>query len=395
METNVKQESQTNKPKSGLEMFASEIVAKNKFIKASFGGFAGSGKSRTASEFVAGAYKQLECTKPIMIIDNEKGSRFLIPFFKKELPGVQVLLKDTTSLADVLQAMEFLNRGEIDFLFIDSLSKVWYNYVQQYKDKNRTTFMQLLDWGKILPAWQSEFSDKFVNINGSIVFTGRGGYTYDKEDDTINEAGQITKKGAMVKSGVKMKMAGETPFEPDVNIWMEQDQEISGTGELTVWREAHVMKDRSGVIDGRVFKNPAYTDFKPIMDFICDLQTGEVNGISDDRNMAPSENWEAKDRRDQREIYLEEIEAVFNALSLGTSVEAKKFKVNILERVFGETSWKAIEKMPIEKLEAGTLTIKNFKTKYLEALPESYDKGMAILDEAIKDVFAFSENGMK
>lgn len=390
-----KVENQNNKPKSGLEMFASEIVAKNKFIKASFGGFAGSGKSRTASEFVAGAYKQLGCTKPIMILDNEKGSRFLIPFFKKELPGVQVLLKDTVSLADVLQAMEFLNRGEIDFLFIDSLSKVWYNYVQQYKEKNRVTFMQLMDWGKILPAWQAEFSDKFVNISGSIVFTGRGGFTYDKEDDVKNEAGQVTKKGAMVKSGVKMKMAGETPFEPDVNIWMEQEQELSGTGELKVWREAHVMKDRSGAIDGKVFKNPVYNDFKPIMDFVCDLETGEVSGVSDERNLAPSENWEAKDRRDQREIYLEEITAVFESLSLGTSVEAKKFKVNILEKIFGTAAWTAVSKLPMEKLEGGVMTLKNFKIQYLKSLPESYDKGLEILDEAIKDVFVFSENGIK
>ena len=393
MET-TKVENQTHITKSGLEMFASEIVAKNKFIKASFGGFAGSGKSRTASEFVAGAYKQLGCTKPIMIIDNEKGSRFLIPFFKKELPDVKVLLKDTVSLADVLQAMEFLNRGEIDFLFIDSLSKVWYNYVQQYKEKNRTTFMQLMDWGKILPAWQGEFSDKFVNISGSIVFTGRGGFTYDKEEDQKNEAGQVIKKGAMVKSGVKMKMAGETPFEPDVNIWMEQDQEL-GTDGLKVWREAHVMKDRSGAIDGKVFKNPTYTDFKPIMDFVCGLQTGEVNGASDERNLAPSENWEAKDRRDNREICLEEIEVVFNSLALGSTADAKKFKVEILEKIFGTAAWTAIGKLPIEKLEAGVMTLKNFRVKYLEALPDGYDAGKAILDEAIKDVFVFSENGVQ
>jgi len=28
------------------------------------------------------------------------------------------------------------------------------------------------------------------------------------------------------KSGVKMKLAGETPFEPDLNVWMELQQEI-------------------------------------------------------------------------------------------------------------------------------------------------------------------------
>lgn len=388
--TNLEKNS-NGKSASSLELFANEIVAKNKFIKASFGGFAGSGKSRTASEFVAGAYKQLGCTKPIMVLDNEKGSRFLIPFFQKELPGVKVMLKDTVSLADVLKAMEFLDKGEIDFLFVDSLSKVWYNYVQQYKEKNRISFMQLMDWGKILPAWQAEFSDRFVNISGSIVFTGRGGFTYDKEEEEKDENGRVTKKAAFVKSGVKMKMAGETPFEPDVNIWMDQQQELNPKGELTVWREAQIMKDRSGMIDGKVFKNPTYNDFKPIMDFLCGLPTGEVSGVSDSSNMAPGENWESKNRRDQREIYQEEIEAVFHALSLGSSNDAKKLKVTILEKIFGTASWVAIGKLDLPKLEQGVLILKDFKLKYIQANPEGYDNAVKILDKAIDDVFIFDK----
>ena len=122
-----------------LQDFASEMASKGNFIKASFGGFAGSGKTKTASEFLAGAYKDLGHTKPLLIIDNEKGSRFLIPFFKKELPNTKVFVKDTRSLADVLEAMKMLQSGEIEALFIDSLSKVWYQYVADYKAKNRLT----------------------------------------------------------------------------------------------------------------------------------------------------------------------------------------------------------------------------------------------------------------
>ena len=125
--------------KTNLSDFAAPIKAKNNFIKASFGGFAGSGKSRTACEFIIGAYKELKCTKPILIIDNEKGSRFLIPFFKKA--GIEVLLKDTIELGDILQAFDYLNAGEIDFLFIDSLTKVWYKYVDDYRELNKRVFM--------------------------------------------------------------------------------------------------------------------------------------------------------------------------------------------------------------------------------------------------------------
>lgn len=399
METNVKKESPPQngqsknfqQGKSSLESFASEMVAKNHFIKASFEGFAGSGKSRTSSEFVAGVYKQLGCTKPILIIDNEKGSRFLIPFFKKQLPKTKVFLKDTNELADILQAMTLLDSGEIDFLFIDSLSKVWYKYVADYKQKNKIAFMTLQDWGKILPAWQAEFSDRFVNIAGSIVFTGRGGFTYEREEDTKDDSGRVTKKGAFVKSGVKMKMAGETPFEPDINIWMEQEQSISEKGDVSVWREAHIMKDRSGQIDGKTFKNPTYKDFKPIIDFLGALATGEVSGATNTTNLAPSENWEAKDRREQREICLEEIKSVFDVLSFGQSADAKKTKVSILERLFTTPSWTAIEGLPLDVLKSGIENLKAFRALYEKEKPDTFEATMAVLSKCIDDQFVFDK----
>jgi hypothetical protein len=239
-----------------LEDFATDLAAGNRFVKAGFGGMAGAGKSRTATDFVIGSYQDLGYTKPIMVIDNEKGSRFLIPQFKRA--NIRAILKETTSLDDVLTAFDFLRAGEIDFIFIDSLTKVWYRYCREYLEKNRKVFMELQDWGKLLPKWQETFSDVFVQAQGSIVFTGRGGFSYEKEEDTVDERGKV-KKGQFVKSGVKMKLAGETPFEPDLNIWMEQKQEIDGDGTLRTWRESQIMKDRSGLLDGKVFKNPTYT----------------------------------------------------------------------------------------------------------------------------------------
>src|SRR5690606_11426061 len=109
-------------------------------------------------------------------------------------------------------------------------------------EDNRRRFMELSDWGKILPAWQETFADRFVSAEGSIVFTGRGGFTYEKEEDETDERTGKVKKGQFVKSGVKMKVAGETPFEPDLNLWMERQEEITSDG-LKVWREAHIMKD--------------------------------------------------------------------------------------------------------------------------------------------------------
>lgn len=330
-----------------LNDFASELVAGKKFVKAAFSGFAGGGKSRTASEFVIGAYHALGCTKPAMIIDNENGSRFLVPLFRNA--GIKALLKQTTSLEDVLAAIDFLNKGEIDFLFADSLTKVWYRYIRDYLAKNRKVFMGLDDWGKVLPKWQESFSDVFVAAQGSIVFTGRGGFEYTKEDDEYDEETGRKKKGGYVKSGVKMKMAGETPFEPDLNVWMEREEEITSSG-IRVWREALIMKDRSGLIDGKTFVNPTFADFQPFIGYIVDEPTGAVAGETYSRNLAPGENYDSYARKTSKQIALEEIQEEIVKLHPGQTKDDKTSKANLLEELFSTRSWTAVENLSLEKL---------------------------------------------
>jgi hypothetical protein len=181
--------------KMKLNEFANKLSAKNHFVKASFGGFQGAGKTRTATEFIIGCYKDMKLTKPVLILDNEKGSRFLIPILKKA--GIEAIAKDTTHLKDIHQAFEFLNTGQIDFLFIDSLTKIYYQFIKDYKQKNRKQRMLLQDWGTVLPAWQEEFSDRFVEVEGNIVFTGRAGFEYAKEEDEKDDKATLLTKGSL------------------------------------------------------------------------------------------------------------------------------------------------------------------------------------------------------
>ena len=324
-----------------LKDFATKIAAENSFIKASFGGFAGSGKTRTASELIIGFYKKTGLKAPLLIIDNEKGSRFLVPMF--ENAGVETYVKETVSLPDVLQAFKMLQSGEIGFLFIDSLTKVWYQYVRDYKAANRRTFMTLQDWGKILPSWQEQFADVFVNTVGNIVFTGRGGYTYDMEEN------EETHKKEFVKSGVKMKMAGETPFEPDLNIWMEINQDMV-EGRPVLSRIGLIMKDRSGLIDGKEFVNPTFKNFEPVIDYLLNVKKGDVAKTSDSTNITPSESFESQNRRDKKEIELEKVTNLMVKFGLGSSADDKKLKIAIMEKFFNTVAWSEVEKMAVEKL---------------------------------------------
>jgi hypothetical protein len=327
-----------------LKDFASSLVAENSFIKASFAGFAGSGKTRTATEFIIGCCKKMEITKPVLIIDNEKGSRFLVPIFRQA--GITAIVKETVTLADVLESFKFLNRGEIGFLFIDSLTKVWYQFVRDYKTANKKTFMTLQDWGKILPDWQEKFADVFVSLVGNCVFTGRGGFQYEMEEN------EETHKKEFVKSGVKMKMAGETPFEPDLNIWMEMDQDYNPqTGKNRVFRRGTIMKDRSGLIDGKVFENPTFKHFEPVVNFLLSVEKGNVSKTSDSSNLAAFESY--NDRKVLKTTMLEEVQNALVKKWPSTSAAEKQAKIKAIEEAFGTNSWTAIENMHVDKVSIG------------------------------------------
>lgn len=348
-----------------LSDFATQLTAKNHFIKASFGGFQGAGKSRTATEFIIGAYKDLKCSKPILIVDNEKGSRFLIPIFKKA--GINAIAKDTTSLTDVHAAFDYLKSGEVDFLFIDSLTKIYYKFIKDYKAKNKKSFMSLPDWGKILPVWQEEFSDRFVNAEGNIVFTGRGGFEYQKEDDTKDENGNVTEKGAFVKSGFKMKIAGETPYETDLNVWMELEKSLKD-GKPHQTNNAYILKDRSDTINGKIFEMPKYKHFKPIINFILGLPVGEVAQETSSENLTPGNDFEYYEKKQAKIIEMEKIEAVFELNNLGSprSAEEKKIKAMIIQKIFGTTSKTEIEKMNVGQLNFNRATLEELFTEIKE-----------------------------
>ncbi|MBK8946410.1 MAG: AAA family ATPase [Ignavibacteriae bacterium] len=341
-----------------LSDFAKPLISKDHFIKASFGGFQGSGKTRTAFEFITGTYKQMKLSKPILILDNEKGSRFLINLFKKN--KIEAIAKETTSLKDVQESFNFLQKKEIDFLFIDSLTKIYYRYIKDYRLRNNKNFMTLQDWGKILPLWNEEFSEKFVQSEGNIVFTGRGGFEYEKEEDEKDENGVVTQKGQFVKSGFKMKIAGETPYETDLNVWMNSNDIYNKEGKPTKEIFGYVLKDRSDSINGKVLSFPTFKDFKPVINFIQNLPTGIV-AEETEKNLIPTDK-DYFERELRRKIEIEKIEGVFELNNLGTprANEDKKVKTAIIQKIFGTTSKTEIEKMLPNEL--------NFRRQELEEL---------------------------
>ncbi len=137
---------------------------------------------------------------------------------------------------------------------------------------------------------------------------------------------------------------------------MQQEQDVSSRG-LTVWREAQIMKDRSGLIDGMTFRNPTYEDFRPFVRYLIDAPAGAVQGESSSENLAPGENFESYDRKRKREIALEEIQEEIVRMYPGSSADMKQAKAALVEKLFNTRSWTAVENKPLSDLERARNTL--------------------------------------
>ncbi len=343
-----------------LNDFATKLIAESNSLKAAFGGMAGSGKSYNSMQFIIESYKEFKLKKPLLIIDNEKSSKFLKPFFDDA--KIEVYINQSDTLRDVQQGFEFLRKGEIDFLFIDSLTNVYKRFVEDYKKSEKVTFMSLLHWGRVIPLWDRDFTKPFIELNGNICFTGRGGYEWTKDADELNNNGEVIKKGEMYKDNVKLKLPGEAAFEPDFIGWCASHATPNGKG-LEVYHTVHVIKDRSTRLDGKLLVNPKPVDFKPYIDFMQKLKIGDVHGtIRSNNELIPAgADREYYKRLEQKQISIEKIKSYFDKFGLsGTSKDAKQINTLIAEKVFGTTSWKEIENASLEAVENHLRTISIF-----------------------------------
>lgn len=316
------------------------------YFKGAFQGFAGSGKTHTMASVAIGLHKRIGSTKPIVIFDTERASKFLKPLFAEA--GIEVLVRESKSLADLQKTMDFMDSGASDILLMDSLSHVWEHFLAAYAEKKNRTRLEFQDWGVLKPMWKREFSDRFVNGEYHAMFTGRAGYEYS------NEKNEETGKREVYKSGVKMKVEGETAYEPDMLVFMERFEEVM-TDKKAVWREATVIKDRSRLLDGKTFKNPTYEDFAPAIDALLDSPVPRdafVAPEGDTAAMFKTEESTMQWRRDKDKA-MEEIEGLLSRIAPGSTGKDKTLKLELLDEVFGTTSMTAIGEMKLDELRTG------------------------------------------
>jgi hypothetical protein len=271
-------------------------------------------------------------------------------------------VREAKSLADLKRTMDFMRSGISDILLIDSISHVWEGVLAAYAESKRRTRLEFQDWGIIKPTWKREFSDPFVNDEYHAIFTGRAGYEYG------NEKNEETGKREVYKSGIKMKVEGETAYEPDMLVLLERFEEVLGDTKK-VWREATIIKDRSTLLDGMTFKNPGYADFAPAIEALLDSPIPKDAFLAPEGDTAvlfKTEESTIQWRRDKDKA-MEEIEGLLARIAPGNTGKDKTLKLELYDEVFGTTSITAIGEMKLEELRAG----------YRKLMDLAVEKGMA------------------
>lgn len=321
-----------------------EAEVTSAFLKMGIMGFAGAGKTYTASQTSIGLIHYMRergveyADRPAFFLDTETGSDWVKPQF--EVADIKLFTAKTRSFVDLMAAVKEAE-SSASILLVDSISHFWTEICNSYmKQKNRTR-LQFEDWAFLKKEW-GKFTDLFINSNLHIIICGRAGYEYDYFQD---EAG----KKQLEKTGIKMKAEGEMGYEPSLLVLMEREMDMETN---IVHRSASIIKDRSTAIDGKTFSNPTFETFMPHIKYLN--LGGRQLGVDTSRNSDGSIPADERDNRAlHRKIVLDEIESLLVLHFPGQSAGDKRSKLELIKKNF-HASWTEMEKlMPLSDLRAG------------------------------------------
>ena len=353
------------------------------FLKMALEGFSGTGKSYTAGLIACGLHDMIKSKKPIALYYTERAGIGSIKKFYDDRKK-EVISKESRTLADLTQAIKVCEDGLSDILLIDSITHVWERFLPGYKKKFKRDRFQFQDWGVIKPIWKEEFADILVEAKIHILFTGRAGYEYDYFE---NEEGHKE----LEKTGIKMKVEGETEYEPDIVVLMEKEKVMDRSKLKQLDRVAFIIKDRNDFIDGCRFKNPTFKDFEPsIRITLMGKSTDKVIEETEDK-FTLLDDREYQKKKTKRTILLEEVQGSLVSIFPGATKDEKQIKTDIVNILFKTRSWTAVEKetkMHLLEDAKEILSIWEIKAKrYLETCsgngtPPDYKEFIEYLDNA-------------
>lgn len=353
------------------------------FGKVGILGFAGSGKTYTAHAIARGVYSLIQSKKPIVCIETETGVDFMVQLYEKA--GIDLQVAKTRAFADLMGhngdgGLMAQSEKIADILVIDSVTHFWTDIVDSYRIKNKLSRLRFQDWGIVKPMW-GKFTDFFLKSKLHIIICGRAGYEYDYFEDDEG-------KMELYKTGTKMKVESEMGYEPSLLIEMErakistQKKTRSAKGKEAQQKiqigqgwthRAHVLKDRSQMLDGQEFDNPTFEMFIP---HFKSLNLGGEHFVETQRDSQDLFKFEGKPNwkveQEQKEISRAEIKAIIDKYFPGRSDKEKRAKIILKDHVFSIKSDEALDSLDLSTLKIGQ--------EYIEWLLADQDVIVALLE---------------
>jgi hypothetical protein len=308
-------------------------------LKMGLMGFQGSGKTHTMTSVAIGLVQMMrelglpEGQKPIAFMDTETGSDWVRP--RIEAAGIKLLTAKTRAFSDLLTIIDEAE-ANASILLVDSATHIWREFVAAYLRAKKRSALRFDDWNYLKgeEGWQ-RFTDRFVNSNLHFIFAGRAGYEYDFNTD------EETGKKQLEKTGIKMKAEGETGYEPNLLVLMERQMNMATKADEHV---AHVIKDRSTLLDGKEFPDPTFETFLPHIK--CLNLGAKQMGVDTTRTSAASmPSPEPRDSKAlQRAVVIDELNDLLMRHGAGGTAAAEKLKrSDLLKKCFGTVSKTSIE----------------------------------------------------
>lgn len=329
-----------------------KAVSTSAYLKGGILGFAGAGKTRTASELAIGLVHYMrkrelkEGAWPVFFLDTETGSDYVEPRLREE--GIELHTAKTRAFKDLLGAVREAE-GHASVLIIDSITHFWREFCETYQRRKNRSRLEFQDWAVLKAEW-GKFTDNYINSACHIILCGRAGYEYDFVE---NENGQKD----LHKTGVKMKAETEMGYEPSLLVLMEREMDIA-TKRVT--RVAHVLKERYGVIDGKTLTDdktggPTFAQFLPHIERLNlgGAQLGVDLSRTSDEMFADDGSTRWQHERQQKTIALDEVKEELLKMYPGQGAADKKAKGDALEQAFGTRSWEKVESLKLDQIKVG------------------------------------------
>jgi len=337
------------------------------YLKSTFQGPQGSGKTWTAADLACTVHKLFASTKPIAFYDTETGSDYVKGKIA-EATGTEPIRIKTRAFSDLMGVVKECVAGASDVLLVDSITHVWRElqagYMQKINEGRRyeKTRMEIQDIMAVKLLWEP-WPDLFLNAPIHIIVCGREGNEWGSEED------EETGKRSLVATGKKMKVEAEFGYEGSLMVAMKAHQfaegvvkKKGGSRERTkrkIVNRATVLKDRFNAINGHEFDYPTGKDFMPHLQLLNPASHRQVDtSVKSHAQMGDvgDNGWALESKT--RTILCEEIQGLITTIYPGQTTREKLIRLALMEKAFNTRSWTAVESKSSDDLRIGLAKVR-------------------------------------